>query len=62
MNELEIRTTSKRELTRLLRIKRQVEELGFNVPMLDKTIEDVTIEMLDEDIAVVEKKLGIRIS
>ena len=56
--ELEIRERQKDRLQELLNIKKSVKDL--EIPKLDEAIERAVVRMSQEDIAWVEKIVGIK--
>jgi hypothetical protein len=56
--ELEIRKNDRSRLGDLLTVKKALK--GQSVPELDMILTRIVYEMLDEDVALVEKILGVK--
>ncbi|MDR2167496.1 MAG: hypothetical protein LBE35_06585 [Clostridiales bacterium] len=59
-SDREIRTTQKNTLYDLLRIKKDADSKGFNLPSLDEIINRTETGMDQEDIAWVRAKIAER--
>lgn len=56
--ELELRERHRTHLASLLRIKKELA--GYHVQALDDEILNAVVRMMEEDVALVEKLLGVK--